>query len=98
MTWPLLHQVAPAELEAVLLSHPLVIDAGVIGIPDLTAGELPAAWVVKKLGANLTEKELIDFVSGKIYIMLIGYIYSSKMGGLYRYFPRHDLLFFRIKW
>ena len=65
MTWPLLHQVAPAELEAVLLSHPLVIDAGVIGIPDPTAGELPAAWVVKKPGANLTEKELIDFVSGE---------------------------------
>jgi acyl-CoA synthetase (AMP-forming)/AMP-acid ligase II len=39
-------QVAPAELEAVLLAHPEVADAAVVGVPDEEAGEVPAAFVV----------------------------------------------------
>jgi acyl-CoA synthetase (AMP-forming)/AMP-acid ligase II len=39
-------QVAPAELEAVLLAHPKVLDVAVIGIPHPTAGEAPKAFVV----------------------------------------------------
>ena len=60
---------APAELEAVLLSHPMVADAGVVGIPDAASGELPAAWVVKKSGANLTENELNEYVTGRVKFM-----------------------------
>ncbi|KAI9206605.1 uncharacterized protein BJ171DRAFT_440098 [Polychytrium aggregatum] len=41
-------QVAPAELEAVLLTHAYVADAVVVGIPDRNAGELPKAFVVLK--------------------------------------------------
>ncbi|KAK2590987.1 hypothetical protein QQS21_011323 [Conoideocrella luteorostrata] len=41
------HQVAPAELEAHLLSHPYVSDCAVIPIPDPRAGEVPKAYVVK---------------------------------------------------
>jgi len=41
-------QVAPAELEAVLLMHPDVADAAVIGAPDAEAGERPVAHVVRK--------------------------------------------------
>ncbi len=41
-------QVAPAELEAVLLGHPAIADACVIGIEDEEAGEVPKAFVVKK--------------------------------------------------
>ncbi|KHN98707.1 phenylacetyl-CoA ligase [Metarhizium album ARSEF 1941] len=41
------HQVAPAELEAHLLSHPFVSDCTVIPVPDLRAGEVPKAYVVK---------------------------------------------------
>lgn len=37
---------APAELEACLISHPLVADAAVIPVPDETAGEIPKAFVV----------------------------------------------------
>ncbi|KAH8659630.1 hypothetical protein BGZ61DRAFT_465245 [Ilyonectria robusta] len=41
------HQVAPAELEAHLLSHHLVADCAVIQVPDDRAGEVPKAYVVK---------------------------------------------------
>ena len=40
-------QVAPAELEAHLLTHPAVSDCAVISVPDSNAGELPKAFVVK---------------------------------------------------
>lgn len=60
-------QVPPAELEGLLLQHAKVIDAGVVGVPDDRAGELPMAFVVKAAGAVLTENELIQFVAGKIY-------------------------------
>jgi 4-coumarate--CoA ligase len=39
-------QVAPAELEALLLTHPSILDAAVIGIPDPQSGEVPIAFVV----------------------------------------------------
>ena len=44
-------QVPPAELEAVLVTHPAVADAAVIGIPDLEAGELPKAFITTAPGA-----------------------------------------------
>ncbi len=51
-------QVAPAEVEAVLVSHPGVADAGVIGAPDADAGEVPIAFVVRAPGAVPDELEL----------------------------------------
>ncbi|CAH0592509.1 unnamed protein product [Chrysodeixis includens] len=59
-------QVAPSELEAILLRHPSVKDVGVVGKPDSLVGELPTAFVVKKPGANVSEKELVDFVADKV--------------------------------
>ncbi|XP_063548492.1 uncharacterized protein LOC134755815 [Cydia strobilella] len=56
-------QVSPAEIEGVLLKHPAVKDAGVIGAPDPLAGELPTAFVVKQPGAEVTENDIIEFVS-----------------------------------
>lgn len=55
------YQVAPAELEAILLSHPMIADAAVIPKRDLEAGEIPKAFVVKK-DASLTEHEVMEFV------------------------------------
>ncbi|CAG9796552.1 unnamed protein product [Diatraea saccharalis] len=59
-------QVSPSELESILLLHPSVKDCGVIGIPDSTAGELPTAFIVKKDGSSVTEKEIVDFVTTKV--------------------------------
>lgn len=59
-------QVPPAELEAVLLSHPKIKDAAVTSIPDVTAGELPMAFVVKQQGVSLTEEEVLSFVAGLV--------------------------------
>ena len=59
-------QVAPAELEALLLTHPDVADAAVIGVPDEEAGELPVAFVVTKPDRNPTEAEVRDFVAGQV--------------------------------
>ncbi|GBP15531.1 Luciferin 4-monooxygenase [Eumeta japonica] len=58
-------QVPPAELEALLLQHASVRDVGVVGAPDQLAGELPTAFIVKQSNANVTEKELVDFVQSK---------------------------------
>ena len=46
-------QVAPAELEAHLLTHPAVADTAVIPVPDDKAGELPKAYVVKSTSVGL---------------------------------------------
>lgn len=57
-------QVPPAELEAILLTHPAVVDAAVIPIPDEEAGEVPKAFVVLK--GNATPDELMDFVAERV--------------------------------
>jgi acyl-coenzyme A synthetase/AMP-(fatty) acid ligase len=41
--------IAPAQLEGLLLEHPAVLDAAVIGVPDEEAGELPKGFVCRLL-------------------------------------------------
>jgi acyl-CoA synthetase (AMP-forming)/AMP-acid ligase II len=60
------YQVPPAELEAVLLTHPSIADAAVIGVKDDNGEEEPKAFVVKQSGTELTADEVIDFVAGQV--------------------------------
>ena len=57
-------QVPPAELEALLLTHPSVADTAVVGVPDENAGELPRAFVVLKPGCKSTEADIYNYAKG----------------------------------
>lgn len=58
------YQVAPAELEAILVTHPAVADAAVIPCPNEEAGEIPKAFVVLKSDAS--PDELMGYVAAKV--------------------------------
>jgi acyl-CoA synthetase (AMP-forming)/AMP-acid ligase II len=59
------YQVAPAELEAVLLAHPSVIDAAVVGSPDDEAGEVPKAFLVLK-SDDVQVDDILEFVAERV--------------------------------
>jgi 4-coumarate--CoA ligase len=59
-------QVAPAELEGLLLAHPAIADCAVIGRPDEEAGEVPVAFVVRRGEAALTEAEVQAHIAGQV--------------------------------
>jgi len=58
--------VAAAEIEDFLQSHPDVLTAQVVGAPDSRYQEVPCAYVVRRPGATTSEHELINFCRGKI--------------------------------
>ncbi len=60
------YQVPPAELEALLLTHPAVVDAAVVAHPDEDAGEIPRAFVVLQSGASMTAEDVMEFVAGQV--------------------------------
>uniref|UniRef100_A0AAU6QEA2 4-coumarate--CoA ligase n=1 Tax=Nepeta nuda TaxID=1533225 RepID=A0AAU6QEA2_9LAMI len=60
------YQVAPAELEALLLNHPNISDAAVVPLKDEQAGEVPVAFVVKSNGSTITEDEIKQFISKQV--------------------------------
>jgi long-chain acyl-CoA synthetase len=60
------YSVYPREIEDVLYEHPAVRLCAVVGKPDPMAGEIPKAFVVLKAGANVTEREIIEFIKEKI--------------------------------
>jgi fatty-acyl-CoA synthase len=58
--------VSPAEVEGVLTSHPEVVDAGVVGVPDERWGETGQAWVVLAPGATATPADLLAHLDGRL--------------------------------
>ena len=57
--------VAPAEVEEVLLAHPAVETAQVVGVPDKRLGEVPCAYVTLKSNRSVTEAELIEWARAR---------------------------------
>ncbi|MFE7115935.1 4-coumarate--CoA ligase family protein [Streptomyces sp. NPDC057654] len=67
------YQVAPAELEAVLLAHEAIADAAVIGVVDGDGQEIPKAYVVRRAGSGagvlsgaLSEGDVMEYVAGRV--------------------------------
>ena len=57
--------VAPAEVEEVLLAHPAVETAQVVGVPDARLGEVPCAYVTLKANHSLSEAELLQWTKAR---------------------------------
>jgi fatty-acyl-CoA synthase len=58
--------ISTVEIEHALLSHPAVLVAAVIGVPDEKWGERPKAFVIRKPGAEVNETELIAYLQSHI--------------------------------
>ncbi len=58
--------VAPGEIEDYLQTHPKVLQAFVIGVPDARTNEAAVAYVIPRPGAAVTEDELIAYCRGRI--------------------------------
>ncbi|GMS98230.1 hypothetical protein PENTCL1PPCAC_20405 [Pristionchus entomophagus] len=90
-------QVAPAELEDLLLSHPLIRDAAIIGIPDTRMGELVRAYVVRA-NETLKDEDVIKYVAEKVAafkhitggVKFVNEIPKSPSGKILRRFLRED--------
>src|SRR3546814_852960 len=57
---------SPGEIESVLVEHPAVDSAAVVGVPDEEWGEKVVAAVVTLPGSEVTEEELRDFVRARL--------------------------------
>ncbi|MGN6325477.1 AMP-binding protein [Pseudolysinimonas sp.] len=60
------YQVAPAELEALLLTHPEIDDAAVVAAADEEAGEIPKAFIVRHPGSEVDEETIMGFVAERV--------------------------------
>ncbi|GLT80630.1 hypothetical protein SLA2020_520610 [Shorea laevis] len=59
-------QIAPADLEAILISHPEILDAAVTAAIDEERGEIPIAFVVRRPGSMLSEEAVINYVAEQV--------------------------------
>ncbi|QIZ68674.1 long-chain-fatty-acid--CoA ligase [Geobacillus subterraneus] len=77
----------PRDLEELLLTHPAVVEAGVVGVPSPKMGEEVVAYVVVRRGENVTEEELIRFCQQKVakyksprFLKMVGYLPKNLLG------------------
>ncbi|KAI0420608.1 AMP-binding enzyme [Xylaria grammica] len=85
------NQVAPAELEAVLLDHNAIADVAVVGV-TVNGEEIPRAYVVPKAGAKVTEKEIAKWMETRVItykrlkggVKFIGVIPKNASGKILR--------------
>ncbi|XP_012523071.1 4-coumarate--CoA ligase 1 [Monomorium pharaonis] len=76
------YQISPAEIENVLLTHPAVLEAGIVGVPHSLDDEHPVAYVIKKPGAQVTEQELKNYVAKNMmdqYKLRAGVIFLDRL-------------------
>ncbi|KAF7838052.1 4-coumarate--CoA ligase 2-like [Senna tora] len=59
-------QVAPAELESLLIAHPHISDAAVVPMQDEAAGEVPVAFVVRSNGSKISEHEIKQYIAQQV--------------------------------
>ncbi|KAK9097886.1 hypothetical protein Syun_024931 [Stephania yunnanensis] len=59
-------QVAPAELEAMLINHPNISDAAVVPMKDDAAGEVPVAFVIRSNGSEISEDDIKLYISKQV--------------------------------
>lgn len=84
--------VYPAEIEKILISHPLVADAAVIGVDDQKWGEVGKAFIVLKTGHAITKEEIIAFLTEHLarykvpkYIEVIDTLPKTASGKIQKY-------------
>ncbi|QCD80398.1 4-coumarate--CoA ligase 2-like [Vigna unguiculata] len=84
-------QVAPAELEAILIAHPDISDAAVVSMKDEVAGEVPVAFVVRSKASNISEQEIKQYISNQVVfykrvtrVFFVGSIPKSATGKILR--------------
>lgn len=77
----------PRDLEELLMSHPDVTEAGVVGIPSASMGEEVVAYVTKRRGSTVTEEDLIQFCQEKLakyktprFIKIVGFLPKNLIG------------------
>ncbi|RLN40413.1 4-coumarate--CoA ligase-like 3 [Panicum miliaceum] len=59
-------QIAPADLEAVLVEHPEIVDVAVTSAEDEEAGEIPVAFVVRRSGSSLSCTQVMEYVAKQV--------------------------------
>ncbi|MFA8438435.1 class I adenylate-forming enzyme family protein [Pueribacillus sp. YX66] len=79
--------VYPRDLEELLMTHPDVAEAGVVGVPSPRMGEEVVAYVVKRKGSMITEEDLKQFCQDKLakyktprFIKIVGYMPRNLIG------------------
>jgi fatty-acyl-CoA synthase len=89
--------VYPAEIEKVLLSHPSVADAAVVGVDDRKWGEVGKAFVVPKGGSTVTKEELTAFLAESLakykipkYIQFMDELPKTASGKIQKYLLKKE--------